>query len=586
MSMARLILTAAAAIVFAAGTSGPQPAGKPSSRSTLRVGMWSLWKDRQIEVTPTSATLLQVCERCEKKALLHAATIRANDRSGVIFEAGGHPESMSTLRLFGGVTLRAHSESATILDPVEITGHEGTVIIAVIMPAERYVEQVVASESGPADSLESLKALAILVRSYALHEEHGHSDYDLCDSTHCQLLHWHQNRRSPAAHMAALETASETLWFRGGRALAYFAKDCGGRSASASEVWPRMQPAPYLDSHPDPYCTREGGGWATELTRSELTSALAKCGLAPGWQHLSVDRRGESGRVVALRFDERIIGAEDFRIAVGESLGWNKLPSTWFEVSQQGERFLFHGRGTGHGVGLCQKGAAAMAAEGRSFGDILAQYFPGAQAADETTGKSWQSFARAGFMVEMLSASDAAFLPEIARARAEASERSGLNAMQTFTVRAFASTPAFRDATLAPGWTAAFSEGDWIATQPLATLASRRILLPTLRHEFVHALVEQQAGTRGPLWLREGLAELWSADEDERASLHHRAPVMNIDAIDAALAHPATEERSGVAHRDAAIYTARLLDDYGRAQVLEWLRSGVPADALVRIGQR
>ncbi len=586
MSVAHLILTAVAASALAAGVSGPQPAGKPASGSTLRVGMWTLWKDKQIEVTPTSATMIQVCERCEKKALLHAATIRADDRGGVISE-GGHSEPLRMVRLSGGVTLRAHSESATIRDPVEITGRDGTLILAVIMPVERYVEQVVASESGPADSLESLKALAVVVRSYALHEEHGHSDYDLCDSTHCQLLHWHQNPRSAAAHMAALETAGETLWFHGRRALAYFAKDCGGRSASASEIWPRMQPAPYLSSHADPYCAREGGGWATELTQAELTSALAKHGLvAPGWQHLSVDRRGESGRALALRVDEKIIGAEDFRIAVGESLGWNKLPSTWFEVSQQGDRFLFHGRGTGHGVGLCQKGAAAMGAEGRSFGDILAQYFPGAQAADETTGKSWQSFSRAGFMVETLNASDAAFLAEISRAHAEASQRSGLNATQTFTVRAFASTPAFRDATLAPGWTAAFSEGDWIATQPLTTLAARRLLIPTLRHEFVHGLVEQQAGARGPLWLREGLAELWSADPDAQANLHHRAPVMTIDAIDAALAHPATEARSGAAHRDAAIYIARLLDGYGRAQVLEWLRSGVPADALVRIGQR
>ncbi len=53
-----------------------------------------------------------------------------------------------------------------------------------------YVERVVASESGPADGAESLKALAIVVRTFALHQAHGHADYDLCDSTHCQILHW------------------------------------------------------------------------------------------------------------------------------------------------------------------------------------------------------------------------------------------------------------------------------------------------------------------------------------------------------------------------------------------------------------
>ncbi|HEV2447124.1 MAG TPA: SpoIID/LytB domain-containing protein [Candidatus Sulfopaludibacter sp.] len=549
--------------------------------------MWTLWHDREVVVTPTAATIIQTCERCAKHTLLQPATIRAGDRLGVTLEPGSQSEPTGTIRFSGGVTLRAHSESATVVDPVEITGRAGALIIKVTLPVERYVEQVVASESGPADSLESLKALAIVVRSYALHEAHGHSDYDLCDSTHCQLLHWHDNRRSPAAHRATLETSGETLWFRGRRALAYFAKDCGGRTASASEVWPRLQPAPYLPSRPDPYCSRNSAAWATELTRSELAAALTKYGLAaPGWQHLSVDRRGDSGRVLALRVNERVIGAEDFRIAVGESLGWSKIPSTWFEVSPQGDRFLFHGRGTGHGVGLCQQGASVMASQGHSAPEILAQFFPGADVADEAKGRTWQVFSRAGFTLETLNVEGAAFLPEIARARAEASQRSGLNGAASFTVRAFASTQAFRDATLAPGWTAAFTEGDWIASQPLATLASRRLLVPTIRHEFIHALVEQEAGQHAPLWLREGLAELWSSDPDAQTALHRRAPTTSIDAIDAVMMHAATEGQSSTAHRDAGIYAARLLDGYGRAQVLDWLRSGVPAGALAGIGQR
>ena len=100
--------------------------------------------------------------------------------------------------------------------------------------------------------------------------------------------------------------------------------------------------------------------------------------------------------------------------------------------------------------------------KGAPRSEILAQYFPGAEAADEATGRAWQSFAGEGFVLESLDAADAAFLPDLNRARAEASQRSGLNAAAPFTVRAFASTPAFREATLAPGWVAAFTEGDWI----------------------------------------------------------------------------------------------------------------------------
>jgi stage II sporulation protein D len=451
---------------------------------------------------------------------------------------------------------------------------------------------VVAGESGPADSSESLKALAIVVRSFALHEAHGHANYDLCDSTHCQLLHWGGNSdRRAASHAATLATAGETLWFHGQRALAYFSKDCGGHTASPVEVWARAQPVSYLPSQPDRYCAADGSSeWASELTRAELTAALAADGVAqPGWQSLIVVRRGASGRVVTLRLDGVEVSAEDFRLAVGKAVGWNRLPSTWFEVSQQGDRFNFHGRGMGHGVGLCQKGAAAMAAQGRTAFLILDEYFPGAKAADEASGIAWSHMNGEGFRLETLDAADAGYLPELARARAEASQRSGLNATEPFTVRAFPSTAVFRSATLAPGWVAAFTEGGWIGTQPLHMLAERRLLTPTMLHEFLHALVEREAGPRAPLWLREGLVVAWSEPgaADPRSAIKSTpAPTLSLDAIDAALAHADTEAQSEAAHRAAGWYAAQMLSRYGRAQVIAWLRSGLPAGIVAGLGQR
>jgi len=205
-------------------------------------------------------------------------------------------ESAQLLEISGGETLAAHGESVTLQYPVTVSARAGVLVIAVTMPIESYVERVVASESSAADSAESLKALAIAVRSFALHEAHGHVGYDLCDSTHCQLLRWSANSgREAAAHAAVLATAGETLWFHGQRALAYFGKDCGGRTASPIEVWPRAKPVAYLPSQVDSFCTRDGGReWASEITRAALTSALATHGLAQaGWQNLSIARRGE-----------------------------------------------------------------------------------------------------------------------------------------------------------------------------------------------------------------------------------------------------------------------------------------------------
>jgi stage II sporulation protein D len=570
----------------------PQSAALAAARSqatgsTLRVGMWTLWHDRELFLKPASpgrTIFLRTCEQCASLSLAQPIEVRA-EGDAVMLKESGNKRHATRLWLAGPVTLTAHGETVTLQNPVTITARSGVLVIAVTLPIESYVERVVASESGPDDGQQSLQALAVVVRTFALHEGHGHAEYDLCDSTHCQLLHWGGNPgRQPAAHATTLATATETLRFHGAPALAYFNKDCGGRTASPAEIWPRARAVPYLPSLPDRYCAAGGGSeWSSELTRAELSAALAAGGVvAPGWQHLTVDRRGESGRAVTLRLDATAISAEAFQLAVGQALGWSRIPSTWFEVSQQGDRFFFHGRGWGHGVGLCQKGGAAMAAQGRSMHEILDQYFPGAQLADEATGKAWLSFAGTGFILESLDSSDATYLPQLAHARAQASQRSGLNSASPVTVRAFNSTPAFREATLAPGWVAAFTEGPWIAIQPLRTLATRHLLDATMLHEFLHALIERQASPRTQLWLREGLVESWS----QPVNLTAAGPAPKLDGLDAALANSSTEAESEAAHHAAGWYATRLLDRYGRAKVLEWLHSGVPAGILATLTQR
>jgi stage II sporulation protein D len=561
---------------------------KNAGRTTLDVGMWTLWHDREATLTPAGANrdlVLLTCEHCAPVSVGPESKIRAVGKV-VSFTIGGKTEHAERLWLTGPVALAAHGETQTLQHAVTISARDGVLVIAVKLPVETYVERVLASESGPADSEESLKALAIVIRTFALHERHGHADFDLCDSTHCQLLHWSSSAaREPAAHAAVLASAGETLWFHGKRALGYFGKDCGGVTASPAEIWPGAKALLYLPSRPDPYCAGRGGNtWASELTRAELTTALVARGIAqPGWTSLMVARRGESGRVVALKLDGAEIGAEEFRLAVGETVGWNRIPSTLFEVTRQGDRFYFHGKGWGNGVGMCQKGAAEMAAQKHTAGEILAQYFPGADAADEATGQSWKQFAGEGFTLESLSGKDAEFLPLLARARFQAAQVSGINATPPIVVRSFASTTAFREGTLAPGWVAAFTEGQWIGAQPLVTLAARRLLDSTMRHEFVHALVEYEAGANASLWLREGLAEAWSEDGTRTAIT---VPTMKLDAVDAALAHAANEKQSQAAHRAARWYATHALDRYGRTEVLSWLRSSVPASALATLDQR
>ena len=79
--------------------------------------------------------------------------------------------------------------------------------------------------------------------------------------------------------------------------------------------------------------------------------------------------RGESSRISA--------GA--FRFAMGREVGWNTVRSDRYEVRASNGRLVFEGSGSGHGVGLCQRGADQMGLSGRRYREILAFYYPGTE---------------------------------------------------------------------------------------------------------------------------------------------------------------------------------------------------------------
>ena len=88
--------------------------------------------------------------------------------------------------------------------------------------------------------------------------------------------------------------------------------------------------------------------------------------------------RGGSGRITRLRVTGTkgsiIIGKE---LIIRKFFSKSHLYSSWFDVSFEGSQVVFRGHGWGHGVGLCQIGAAVMAASGKSYREILQFYYPG-----------------------------------------------------------------------------------------------------------------------------------------------------------------------------------------------------------------
>ena len=100
--------------------------------------------------------------------------------------------------------------------------------------------------------------------------------------------------------------------------------------------------------------------------------------LGGGIKYLKPLKRGPSGRIYELEIEDgngrRVLGKE---LAIRKALSPSCLKSSAFEVEWKGDECILHGRGWGHGVGLCQIGAAVMASRGYDCAQILRHYYPG-----------------------------------------------------------------------------------------------------------------------------------------------------------------------------------------------------------------
>lgn len=256
---------------------------------------------------------------------------------------------------------------------IGVTQADGRVVVEA-MPLEDYVARVLSGEGQPKAAPAAQEALAIVIRTFALANRNRHrgEGYDLCDTTHCQVM----RPVLPAAKAAAEVTAGRVLLDRGRPAFVFYSAHDGGRPALASEVWPGA--VDYAPGEPDDICGDEPG-WTSELTTAETERALRAAGLAgKTLKTLSVVDRTASGRVGRLRaegFSPETIAANEFRLAASRTLGARRVRSAAFELAPTTTGYRLSGVGYGHGVGLCVIGAGKRAARGQDTATILRAYF-------------------------------------------------------------------------------------------------------------------------------------------------------------------------------------------------------------------
>lgn len=397
------------------------------------------------------------------------------------------------------------------------------------IPLEQYVARVLAAEGEPGAAPAAQQALAMAIRTFAAvnRGRHLRGGFDLCDTTHCQVL----RPATPASREAAGATAGRLLTYLGRPAEVFYSASCGGRSEAASEIWSGAANLPYLRSSDDDVHGAEEP-WTLEVPLARVEHALRRAGFeGRRLQGVEVERMTGSGRVASLRLSglrpERVAG-EDLRAV----LGTRELRSTRFTLETSGRVLRFVGRGYGHGVGLCVVGASRRAARGETAAAILEHYYPGlrveALAAASLPAVSPAAAADGAAVVAPAvtpavapgrspasggSPAPVLGLPEqrALRARDELAARLGIGERPVPRVRLHESLESFRRATGRPWWTGVAVEGVWIDLAPLTVLEARDGLETAVRRGVAEMLLSPLLDGR-PAWIRVGAARYYAVD--------------------------------------------------------------------------
>jgi stage II sporulation protein D len=260
------------------------------------------------------------------------------------------------------------------------------------LPLEEYVEAAVLSEVAPAAEdtdalLRMYEVQAIIARTYALANlgRHDAQGFDLCATTHCQLVEPSRRRTSrwaALASRAADRTRGVVLLFEGAPALTFFHADCGGHTSAVADVW-GGPPRPYLRALADSAPGSAHAHWEFAVGVEPLRQALnadPETAVGRRLDAVVVQKRDSGGRALELALvGERraSVSGAHLRTLLSRTYGVRSIRSSRFDVSRRGGTVVFSGTGFGHGVGLCQAGALARARAGVPAETILSFYYPG-----------------------------------------------------------------------------------------------------------------------------------------------------------------------------------------------------------------
>lgn len=417
-----LIMPSALALPAIGSVTGSM-AAKSGSEPVLKVGLMT----KQTTVTVSSPGSFVIRDAAtkqglEKYAAQTSVTLTIRNQQFLI---NGKPVAAKSLAILpadhksaAGLLLSAKKYRGAFL--VQLSGSTLTVINEVGL--EDYLEGVVPAEMIESWPAEALKAQSVAARTFALYSRgrHAAEGYDLCADTHCQVYEG-MTAETAATHAAVAATRGEVLCYKGQPIYAAFHSSSGGITAGSEEVWGNN--LPYLRPVTDDDSASPHHHWQMQFTAPQVQVKLQAAGynigilkkieltpLIPGAGRTA--DRSASGRVQLVRFYgtkgtaalsgtkmRQVFGLHSTLFAIqlqrpdikgiDADMGLQKkeitaaLPAVAERgitnnihplSNQNGEKIVFDGYGFGHGLGMSQWGAKAMAAKS-DYRAILLHYY-------------------------------------------------------------------------------------------------------------------------------------------------------------------------------------------------------------------
>jgi stage II sporulation protein D len=364
------------------GPAAPSAALERVSRSIVQIGLFSRVKKAVLRPEAPFVATDQSDGRSHPLPQGRAFEVRASRGGGV---------RLGDMSLGGIVRLTPKNPGGSVLvgtrryrgNLLLKPGEGGTVTVVNELGLEEYLYGVLPREMSPDWPLEALKAQAVVARTWALNNlgKYAELGYDLTDDDRSQVYSG-LDVEDERARRAVRETAGQTLSWKGAPLNVFFHSCCGGHTAPATAVWGGEEKPPKpLRGVRDRWCADSPHArWTAYFTDDTILEALQGRGMMGArLERIAPGERDGSGHLkeIRLRVDGR-----SFTVRAGDLRSWLgaadiKSSQIW-RIVRRRHGWEFVGRGYGHGVGLCQWGARAMADDAKSYRKILSHYFPGA----------------------------------------------------------------------------------------------------------------------------------------------------------------------------------------------------------------